>query len=220
MNKRDRENLLSIINGLIIIIGLVIVFKLDLSFYWLVGVIIGGTLFSYQIIGRMIPIKNTKKKKTQSKTLKTASKSSKNETKKMLSEIDLLTAKIESLSGEEFERLVYLYFKDKGFKPETTAKTGDHGVDLVIKDPKDGLKIAVQCKRYKENIGNKDLIKLEGGKRFYKCPGTMFITTSNYTAKAMEFAESVNMELWNGLHIQDKIGNWRNEEAKKSKLIL
>lgn len=130
--------------------------------------------------------------------------------------MELLTADINSLSGIDFERLIFLYFKDKGFNPETTPRTGDHGVDLVIKDPKDGLKIAVQCKRWKQNIGNGDIIKLDGGKRFYRCPGALFITTSNYTDKAKEFAEKCNVDLWNGLHVKDKIDSWRKEKVKKS----
>lgn len=187
------------------------------NIYLFIGFAIIFGIFTAVIIERILP---NSKKKTSSKKNSTTKKTSNNKPSsqyKKLNDKDLLNSEIDSLSGEDFERLVYLYFKDKGFKPETTPKSGDHGVDLVITDPKDGYKIAVQCKRYKNtnSIGNGDLIKLEGGKKFYRCNGTLFITTSSYTQKAKEFAESTKMETWNRLHVFDKIDKWRKEKNKK-----
>lgn len=127
-----------------------------------------------------------------------------------------LTTPISELSGHDFEEVCYMYFKDKGYKPERTPKSGDHGVDLLITDPKDGFEMVVQCKRYtSNNIGNRDLRDLEGAKRFYKRPGTFFITTSNYTKMAKEYAEQVNMKIWNGLQVNLYIDKWRQEKAKQ-----
>ncbi|MFO1442656.1 restriction endonuclease [Bacillus sp. Bva_UNVM-123] len=190
------------------------------NIYILIGFTIVVGLFTSRVIERLLPDSKTAKKTTPKKNNTTTNKTTKNKSSsqnKKLTDIDLLNSDIDSLSGESFERLVYLYFKDKGFKSETTPKSGDHGVDLVITDPKDGHKIAVQCKRYKSTaaIGNSDLIKLEGGKNFYRCHGTLFITTSSYTQKAKEFSESTKMEIWNRLHVFDKIDKWRKEKVKK-----
>ncbi|MFD1736141.1 restriction endonuclease [Bacillus salitolerans] len=87
-------------------------------------------------------------------------------------------------------------------------------LDLVITDPKDGLRIAVQCKNYSsESVGNGPLLKLEAGKRFYKCPATLFITTTSYTSKAIEYATQTRMEIWNGLMVEEKIVKWMKKAS-------
>jgi len=204
MYQTEIKELIPILNNIYILIGFTII----------VGI------FTSIVIERLLPKSKSTKKSTSKKNTTTKQKTTNNNSpsqNKKLNDTDLLNSDIDSLSGENFERLVYLYFEDKGYKPETTPKSGDHGVDLVITDPEDGYKIAIQCKRYKStvSIGNSDLIKLEGGKKFYRCHGTMFITTSSYTQKAKEFADSTKMETWNRLHVFDKIDKWRKNKIKK-----
>lgn len=197
MNKQDRNTLSSLVS---VIVGIFLFVYRDFFTKFIpieiyIFVAIFFAVITGQIVIALLP--KPKRKVNKKKIIKTTNIKNK---KKSSSEI-----------GKEFEQLCYDYFKDKGFNPIITKSTGDHGVDLIIKDPSDGLQIAVQCKKYKtgSNIGNADIIKLEGGKRFYKCTGALFITTSNYTSTAKEFAESVNMELWNGLHVADKIDKWQ-----------
>lgn len=219
LTKKVKNDLFFILNGFTLLTGLWLIFSYNLEWYYPLGLLIGSNILASLIIRNIPDKKSTKKVSTKKNT--TNKQKSKNENtisqNKKLNDKDLLKTDIDSLSGENFERLVYLYFKDKGFKPELTPKSGDHGVDLVITDPKDGFKIAVQCKRYNKTstIGNGDLIKLEGGKKYYRCYGTLFITTSSYTPKAKEFAESTKMEIWNRLHVFDKIDKWRKEKIKK-----
>jgi restriction endonuclease Mrr len=78
------------------------------------------------------------------------------------------------------------------------------------------MNIAVQCKRWKDKaVGNNELIKLYGGKRAYKCIGTLFISTSSYTNAAKDYSESVGMRIWNGAIVKDKIGKWQKDKSKK-----
>lgn len=205
MSKKQKAVLLQLVYLLTFLISISYILLNKLDWMYLLAALIFPSILT-ALINPFIPVK---KKKT-----KIVKKSITTNSKKKLSDKDLLTANIDTLSGIDFERLMYLYFKDKGFKPETTPKSGDHGVDLVITDPKDGFKIAVQCKRYKENIGNEPIIKLDGGKKFYGCHGSLCITTSNYTNKAREFAEKCKVELWNGLHVQSKLDNWRKQKLK------
>jgi restriction system protein len=161
------------------------------------------------LIIRIIPTKNSQKKTNKKKSYyKEYNK------KKNLTDIDLLKADKFTMEGTDFECICFLYFLDKGYKPEITPKSGDHGVDLVVKDPKDSMKIAIQCKRRKDPIGNNHLIKLYGGKRAYNCVGTLFITTSSYTKKAMEYADAVGMELWNRLIVRENICKWQKEKLR------
>ncbi|UHA60658.1 restriction endonuclease [Metabacillus litoralis] len=225
--RKQRQNLVyTSITGTFMFVGLAIYFSLHLSSIFIsFGIIIGSVIIG-SIAMSLVP--DMRYKENKNKNLYTGANNKKknapkksmvkdidNKKQKKLTDAEILSTDYTLLTGEQFERLCYLYFKDKGFSPQLTSTSGDHGVDLVIKDPKDGLKIAVQCKRWKGNVGNADLHKLEGGKRFYKCPGTLFITTSNYTKKAVEFSEQVRMELWNELHVQDKIGNWQKSAFKR-----
>lgn len=45
-----------------------------------------------------------------------------------------------------------------------------------------------------------------------------YITTSNYTKDAKEAAEKLNIKLFNGLHVHDKIGKWQKKKAKELNL--
>ncbi|WP_313799066.1 restriction endonuclease [Cytobacillus sp.] len=182
------------------------------NIYIMIGsILISGVLINLFVF-KILPSKE--KHQNRPKQKKDLSKTSKMVLDNALSDKELLMTNVDSLSGEDFENLMFLYFKDKGFKPERTPRTGDHGVDLVIIDPKDGFKIAVQCKRHKKNIGNEPIIKLNGGKKFYGCQGSLCITTSNYTEKAKEYAKECKVELWNGLHVQDKLSNWKKQKLK------
>ncbi|TMN21891.1 restriction endonuclease [Lentibacillus cibarius] len=212
MTSKDRKTLKELINMIFVGTGLVIwylFFRSD-AWYLLFVFILAGVLLS-EIVQLFIPALNVKHKRKKNRTQNVKEN---NKRTNKLNNSSNLTSDIDQLSGQEFEELMYAYFKDHGYNPQLTDKTGDHGVDLVIKDPQDGLQIAVQCKCYKKgnNIGNKPLRDLEGAKRYYKCPATLFITTSDFTSKAREFADSLNsMDIWNGFIVREKLEKWQNK---------
>ncbi|MBU8915131.1 restriction endonuclease [Bacillus sp. FJAT-29953] len=208
VTKRKKAIIKSIIYFILLFYYLSNVLLNRLDWIHLLSALITPFIFT-SIIGLFIPVK---------KVANNTKKGSKiTYINKINNDTELFKATIDSLSGSEFERLIYLYFKDLGFSPELIGGSGDHGVDIVMKDPRNGVKIAVQCKRWaKENsVGNADIIKLNGGKEFYGCSDTLFITTSYYTPKAKEFAEMCNMKVWNRLHVNDKVGKWKKEKFKK-----
>jgi restriction system protein len=214
MTKRNKSKFYSVITGAILIPGLWLISIYNLSWQFLLGLLLFAT-FVPSLIIRRIPDKRKSKKSTSSNNInKNKRKNISISSKQKLNDKEILSTNIDDLSGIDFERLCFMYFEAKGFKPETTKVSGDHGVDLVIKDPKDGMKIAVQCKRWKidKSIGNTDLIKLFAGSRAYKCMGTLFITTSTYTNAAKDYAESVKMDLWSRLTVLDRIGMWQKEK--------
>ena len=60
-------------------------------------------------------------------------------------------AAIDEMSGVEFEEFVAAQLRTRGWGVTRTASVGDYGVDLVAK--KDGVRMAVQCKRLAKAVG-------------------------------------------------------------------
>ncbi|WP_051575093.1 restriction endonuclease [Sporolactobacillus terrae] len=209
MNPKQKRSIIELVRIVLLFAFLAYTLLNRLNYQYLIASLVVPQLVAV-ILGIILPKPQLSSKNKKSKPVK--SKQSNRVNNRKLNYSELMTANIDCLSGEDFEKLVYYYFKDKRFKPQLTEKSGDHGVDLVIEDPKDGLKIAVQCKRWKYNIGNRDLIKLNGGRRFYKCQKSLFITTSFYTPKAKEFASECKIDTWNGLQVQSKIDTWRKKK--------
>ncbi|MCM3110708.1 restriction endonuclease [Lederbergia lenta] len=197
----------------------------DPEWYWLfvillAGVIIPGLIFPPK--KKSTPKKSTKRNRINSNKQSVTTKRNRTNgnkqsatTKRKLSDGELLTANLEDLNGYEFERLVAMYYKDKGYNPQLVGGSGDHEVDIILTDPKEKYKIAVQCKHWKtRNVGNNVILRLSAGKRVHKCLDAWCITTSNYTKSAKEAAEGLNIRLLNGLHVQDQIGSWRKKKMK------
>lgn len=70
--------------------------------------------------------------------------------------------------------------------------TGDGGIDGIISLDKLGLeRIYVQAKRWQGTVGRPDLQAFYGALAGQKAKRGIFITTSGYTAHAIEFAKSV-----------------------------
>lgn len=174
-------------------------------------------LFIILIAGVLIPeLLFPPKKKPKSNKGKKSKKSSNPQSKtsnRKRSDVEVLLSNIDELNGEEFERLVAMYYEDKGYKPQIVGGSGDHEVDIILTDPKENYKIAVQCKHWKtKNVGNNTILRLSAGKRVHKCLDAWCITTSNYTKEAIAAAEGLNIRLLNGLHVQDQIGRWKKQK--------
>lgn len=70
--------------------------------------------------------------------------------------------------------------------------SGDAGIDGIISLDKLGLeKVYVQAKRWQSTVGRPDLQAFYGALAGQKAKKGVFITTSGYTAQAMDFAKSV-----------------------------
>jgi restriction endonuclease Mrr len=106
-----------------------------------------------------------------------------------------------SLSGRDFEQLIVGLLSRMGFKAELTAPTGDGGVDVVatLDKPITGGRYLIQCKRY----GSDNTIGAPAVRDFYgavtadRAVKGIFITTSDFTVQARQFAEKAGVELVN-----------------------
>jgi len=90
----------------------------------------------------------------------------------------------------DFEGFVLKLFEAFGFKGELTPITGDGGVDIIVHD-ENGV-VIVQCKKYDDDakIGVKELREFIGAIVHSKALHGYFVTTSDYTEAANEFAST------------------------------
>ena len=69
---------------------------------------------------------------------------------------------IDIMSGEEFESFCAKVLQDNGFENVNMTKaSGDQGVDIIAF--KDGVRYAIQCKRYSNSVGNKAVQEVIAG---------------------------------------------------------
>jgi hypothetical protein len=105
------------------------------------------------------------------------------------------------LSGVEFEELVSTLVRRMQFRAEMTKTSGDGGIDIVaiLDKPIVGGKYLFQCKRYAPDslVGAAAVRDFYGAVMADKAVKGIFITTSDFTVQAREFAERVGLELIN-----------------------
>ena len=185
------------------------------AWYWFFAIVLGSVLLSEMLFFQKQQ-KKTRKQVQSSAKKKPTPKNSSNKSKKTNEQI--LHTPLEELNGSEFERLVAMYYEEKGYTPQLVGGAGDHEVDIILTDPKENYKIAVQCKHWKtKKVGNDTILRLASGKRVHKCIDAWCITTNYYTKAAMEAAEANKVKLLNGLHVQDQIVKWQESKLISTK---
>lgn len=108
---------------------------------------------------------------------------------------DSAISQIDCMSGEEFEHYLEVHFAKLGYRTRHTGKSGDYGADLILKDA-EGKKIAVQAKRYREQVGVRAIQEVIAAKEYYHCDKAMVVTNSFFTPNARKLAKDCNVELW------------------------
>ncbi len=99
------------------------------------------------------------------------------------------------MNGHTFERACADILKSNGFKNvEVTKGSGDFGVDILAE--KNGIRYAVQCKRYSNKLDNTPIQEVIGGLAYYHCQKGIVMTNSYFTEPANTLAKVNNVELW------------------------
>lgn len=106
-------------------------------------------------------------------------------------------------TGEDYENYIFDILSNNGFIVKKTPKTGDQGVDLLVKEEKGD--IAIQCKLYSKPVGNKAVQEVVAGKEFYACSYSVVVSNNNYTVSARRLAENLNVYLCHHETILDTI---------------
>jgi restriction system protein len=83
--------------------------------------------------------------------------------------------------------------KDAG---KAIGKTGDEGIDGIIKEDKLGLDIIyVQAKRWENNVGRPDVQKFAGALQGQRARKGIMITTSNFSKDAVEYVSKIDSKI-------------------------
>lgn len=216
MNKKQKNAISSLLSFTFLALGLYLWYNYLLDIWWMLFVIIVIASTVPHIILSFVP---DKKRTKVHKRLENAPsyKGSKKGHNILRSEKEILTLPLEELSWREFERLCFLYYKAKGYKPKETSEGADGGVDLIIFNKYHATNEAIQIKHRKtgNQVTVKEIRELVAAKRNHKCSLARFITTSSYTNNAQVEADKYKIETHDLLWVTNKILTWRELEVKK-----
>jgi hypothetical protein len=110
-----------------------------------------------------------------------------------------LSDNLQNLSGLDFEKLIEDLLARMGFQTEMTKTTGDGGIDIIAKldKPIYGGLYLFQCKRFAPDniVGAPTIRDFYGAVTADRAVKGIFITSSDFTAQAREFALRVGVEL-------------------------
>ncbi len=97
-----------------------------------------------------------------------------------------LLRELETMTGTDFERWTASLFAKHGYTVKTTKVVGDHGIDLDML--KDGRKVVVQCKRWKDTTIGEPLIReFYGSMLNARAHAGVFVTTASFSPQARAF---------------------------------
>lgn len=112
----------------------------------------------------------------------------------------LLISQIQNCSPYFFEQIVIDLLLKMGYggtdidNGEVTSKSGDEGIDGIIKEDKLGLdKIYIQAKKWENTIGRPEIQKFVGALQGKRAKKGIFITTSNFSKEALEYANNLDV---------------------------
>lgn len=110
---------------------------------------------------------------------------------------------INKVNPFEFEKIVAAIFRNKGYEASVTSKSGDGGVDVIVK--KGGKVIYVQCKLYHESTaGAKEIREFYGVMALKNIQEGIFLCTGGFTKSAMEY-DNNKLHLFDWIQFQDYV---------------
>ncbi len=157
--------------------------------------------------------KSTPKIKSAHTYMAASSDISLSNTNSLRTDADILQLPIRSLTWQEFERLLALYFRDHGYHVEETGIGGkDGGVDLILINKRNGERTAVQIKHWADHrpVGP-DVIRETHSARMNVKPSCHFaqiITSADVTQQARDEADARHMVYWHGAMLEHKLSAW------------
>lgn len=109
---------------------------------------------------------------------------------------------VKKSSPEFFENLVIDLLLKMGYggskrdAAEALGKSGDEGIDGIIKEDKLGLDVIyIQAKKWEGVVSRPEIQKFVGALDGQKARKGIFITTSNFSQQALDYASKVNVKI-------------------------
>jgi len=113
-----------------------------------------------------------------------------------------LLNEVKSASPEFFEKVVIDLLLAMGYggsrtdAGEAVGKSGDGGIDGIIKEDRLGLDIIyIQAKRWGATVGRPEIQKFAGALQGQRAKKGVFITTSNFTTDAWVYAKNIESKI-------------------------
>ncbi len=109
---------------------------------------------------------------------------------------------VKSCSSTFFERLVVDLIVKMGYggtkkdAGEAIGKSGDDGIDGIIKEDRLGLDIVyIQAKRWENPVGRPEIQKFAGALQGQRAKKGIFLTTSAFTKDAMDYVSRIDTKI-------------------------
>ncbi len=96
-----------------------------------------------------------------------------------------------------FEELVAVTYRALGFWVRRVGKAGDHGIDLEMRTLS-GQRWVVQCKRYRDSVGESTIRELYGVLMHEKADRAVLVTSAEITPAAEKWARHKPIDLVDG----------------------
>jgi restriction system protein len=116
--------------------------------------------------------------------------------------VEELISKVKDSSPSFFEVLVIDLLVRMGYggskkdAGQAVGRSGDEGIDGIIKEDKLGLDaIYIQAKKWENNISRPEVQKFAGALQGKRAKKGIFITTSSFTKEAEQFASSIDNKI-------------------------
>ena len=101
------------------------------------------------------------------------------------------------LDPKSFEYYVAGLFRQKGYQVKVRGRSGDHGVDLELTSH-NGKRAIVQCKRYRDTVGEKIVRDLFGTLLHERASRAFLVTTADISDAAIRWSQGKPITLING----------------------
>lgn len=110
--------------------------------------------------------------------------------------------RVKGCSPVFFERLVVELLVKMGYggsledAGKAIGKSGDSGIDGIIKEDKLGLDVIyLQAKRWEANVGRPEIQQFAGALQGQRARKGVFLTTSSFSAEARQYASTIEMRI-------------------------
>lgn len=117
-----------------------------------------------------------------------------------------------NMNGYDFEQFCGDLLKSNGFRNiNVTKSSGDYGADLTA--IKDGVKYAIQCKKFSNPVGVSAIQEVIASKSMYNCHVAVVLTNNYFTNNAISLAEKNNVLLWDRNKLIAMMNTKKNAES-------